>query len=287
MYIFLHICEKMRRIYLNIFALLLIITASIIMSCSDDAANKEVQDNEISQDELGKQINVQNFFNTIPSSIEVFNIIQKTRLNYNPDFLNDPNRHKNYSLEKPRAFNLGVYGADLAISAAFSQTQESMLFLKCVNYLAQELGISPAFDDNIMDRLEQNKDNRDSTLQIVSTAFKRADKIFVDNKRGELSVLMIAGAFIESMYVAGGYALSKKNDSLAFHSIIDLYFRQKESLQYLINLMQNLSDIDDKKVTDELKIIHQQMNAENKDIEHFQAIHQRFADIRQQLVSVY
>lgn len=248
----------------------------------------EDSESTIMDQDLKKQINVQNFFNTIPSANEIFQIIQKTRLNYKPDFLNNPKIYKNYSLEKPRALNIGVYGADMAISAAFNQAQESMLFLKCTNYLAQELGISSAFDENTVDRLEANKENRDSTLEIISQVFKNADKIFRENKRGELSILMITGAFIESMYVAGEYAISKADDTVAFNTITNLYIKQQESLSYLINLLQNISDKDDgQKLLETLTMIklHLKESINNKD--QFYKTHQQVSELRKQIISVY
>lgn len=271
-----------------VFRHIIIALLFIVFSCTNRNGSKEDAESTIMDHDLKKQINVQNFFNTISSADEIFQIIQKTNLNYKPDFLNNPKIYKNYSLEKPRALNIGVYGADMAISAAFNQVQESMLFLKCTNYLAQELGISSAFDENTVNRLEANKEKRDSTLEIISQVFKNADKIFRENKRGELSILMITGAFIESMYVAGEYAISKADDTVAFNAITNLYIKQQESLSYLINLLQNISDKDDEqKLLETLTMInlHLKESVNNKD--QFYKIHQQVSKLRKQIISVY
>lgn len=264
---------------------LLIVFLLTHLSCNNKT--KEETESPVLTDDLKKQINVQNFFNTIPSSIEIFQIIQDTKLNYNPELLNAPTKFKNYSLEKSQSLNLGVYGADLAISGAFNQAQESMLFLKCTNYLAKELGISSAFDENIMDRLEANKENRDSTLEIISQAYKKSDKIFLENKRGELSVYMITGSFIESMYVAGEYALSKPDDTVAFNKIVRMYIRQKESLTYLINLLKNISDTENQGMLNTLININNQLNDSTKKIDVFKKTHELFATLRKQIIHTY
>lgn len=258
-----------------------------ILSCNDSKNTSEDSDTSVIEGDLNKQINVQNFFNTIPSSTEIFQIIQECKIHYNPDILNDPTKYKNYSLEKARALNLGAYGADLAISGAFNQAQESMLFLKCANYLAKELGISSAFDENIMNRLDVNKENRDSTLEIISQAFKTADKIFTENKRGDLSVYMLIGAFIESMYVAGEYAVKNLNDSVTFNKITVLYKNQRESLQYLINLLKNVSEKDETNFLLILSEINNHIGQSDKNAEEFQKTHELISGLRKQIISVY
>lgn len=269
----------------------LFLTILLIACNTNNKENKSEEDvSLIGSEALRKQINVQNFFNTIPSVVDIFKIIDQTRLNYNPDYLNDPTKYKEYSLEKSRVLNLGVYGADLAISGVFNQTQKSVLFLKCTNYLAQELGISSAFNEKTMDRLENNKENRDSTLEIISEAFKRADKIFTENKRNELSVLMIVGAFIESMYVAGEYTLSKQNDSLSVKKIMEIYIQQDEALSYLINLLEitdNMEESDISDIKEKLKNIHTHLKKSNNDIKEFQQTHKLFAELRKQIINVY
>lgn len=256
--------------------------------CSS-ADNKEKEEDTAAflSEELKKQINVQNFFNTIPSANQVFQLLQECRLNYKADYLNEPTKHKNYSLEKSQALNLGVYGADLAIAAAFNQSQESMLFLKCTNYLAQKLGISPAFDGSTMERLERNKEDRDSTLQIISQTFKKADTIFVTNKRGELSVLMLVGAYVESMYVAGQYAVSKTQDTMSFQKIQRLYAQQLESLSYLIQLLQTSTTPEEKDILQKLQEIEPRLQKARTSTKAFNETHQLFAELRKEIVSIY
>ncbi len=272
---------------MNLRAILYLTTFSLIITaCSNKEDKQDVENITESPADLSKQINVQNFFNTIPPAPTVFDVIQKSALAYNPDFLNDPTKYKNYSLENSRALNIGVYGADLAITGAFNQAQESMLYLKCTNYLAQQLGIQKAFDNVMMERMEANKENRDSTLEIISNAFKRSDGIFSENKRGYASALMIIGAWVESMYVAGEFALVKSNNNI--NPILTLYFKQKESLNYLINLLANSKeDPDFREISEQLKAIQQKMNNINNNIEQLREVHGTIKILRDKIVNTY
>jgi hypothetical protein len=274
---------EMKRVFKYIIGICIL--GLLFVRCTDNA-NKNSEDTILTENELNKQINVQNFFNTVPASTLIFHLIHETKLNYNPEYANDPTKYKKYTLEKPRALNLGIYGTDLAISGAFNQAQECMLFLKCTNYLAQELGISTAFDENIMNRLEKNKDNRDSTLEIVSQSFKKADNLFCANKRCELSVLMVTGAFVEAMYISGQYISLKMNDTMAVNKLLTVYNQQAEALNYLINLLKTTSFEEDKKIIDKLSTIEQYLQNSNN-IENFQKAHQLITELRQEFVNVY
>lgn len=272
-----------RRIFYLILGLGILIAFN---NCSDNKEN-DINESILSDNELKKQVNVQNFFNTLPPPKDIYEIIQQSNINYTTDYLNDPAKYKNYTLEKPQSLNLGVYGADLAIAAAFNQVQESMLFLKCTNHLAQELGISSAFDESTMNRLELNKENRDSVLKIVSAAFKKADALFSQNKRSNLSILMITGSFVEAMYVAGKYAFAKKEDTIAFKKIQDVYFQQKESLSYLIELLEMSADADDRTLLEKLKNILSLFDQTNNKTDAFIKAHEIFTSIRNEIISVY
>lgn len=186
------------------------------------------------------KLNAQNVFNSMPDRKEILKLIEEQKIEYNADFLNDPNSVSKYTIEFTKAVNLGIYGSDLTIASSFEQTQESMVFLKCVNILAGNLGVSNAFDQKMFDRMEANKQNKDSTLEIVTGAFKKADEILKTNNRPATSAIILAGAWIEGLYVSCQIANEIKSEAVV-KTIID----QEESLKNLV-IMLEATKIDDK-----------------------------------------
>lgn len=179
------------------------------------------------------QISAQNVFNSIPARAEIVRLIGESKIEYDPSYLNNPDVASKYSLENSRALNLGVYGADLSVAGAFDQTQESMLFLKCVNILSKNLGVSTAFDQHMMDRMEAYKENRDSTLEIIAQSFRKADMFLKQNDRPGTSAMILSGSWIEGMYVSVQIA-SRINSE----NIIKTILKQDESLKHLINMVE-------------------------------------------------
>ncbi len=216
-------------------ALVIFASALLLSACGTKAEETEDTETETSTDFAldSQKISAQNVFNAIPGRTEIINLTQQAQAEYNSVVLNDPNNVNNYSLESSKALNLGVYGSDLNVTGVFEQTQESMLFLKCVNMLAKSLGVSNAFDEKMVDRMTANQSNRDSTLEIISQSFRSADTYLKANGRPGTSSLIVAGAWIEGIYMACNTAKETKNEN-----VVKEIFAQNESLKYLIELLE-------------------------------------------------
>lgn len=221
---------------LNIKSFVLVGSLTILFSACNGSKEEVVDasdDGIIAAGLDSQKISAQNVFNTIPSRDVLLDLIKQANTEYNVAYLNNPDEVSKYFLESSRALNLGVYGADLNVASIYDQTQESMLFFKCVNVIAKTIGVSNSFDENMGDRMQANQANRDSTLNIISQAFKSADNTLQKNGRPGTSSLLVAGAWIEGLYVACQTAKESKNEA-----IIKEIFNQKESLNNLIELIE-------------------------------------------------
>lgn len=215
-----------------------IITAVIVFSaCGNSTKQDDLETDaaDVSTEAVvdSQKISAQNVFNAIPGRAEIINLTQQARAEYNAAVLNNPDDVNKYSLESSKALNLGVYGSDLNVTGVFEQSQESMLFFKCVNVLSKSLGISNCFDERMADRMEANKENRDSTLEIISQSFRNADKFLKANGRPGTSSLIVAGAWIEGVFTACHTAEETNSEA-----VVKEIFDQKESLKYLIELLE-------------------------------------------------
>lgn len=245
--------------FLNIKSFVLISSAAIILSACGGSKQEEVDASDDGAAVVGldsQKISAQNVFNTIPSRDVLLDLIKQANTEYNVQYLNNPDDVSKYFLESSRALNLGVYGADLNVASIYDQTQESMLFFKCVNVIAKTIGVSNSFDENMGDRMNANQSNRDSTLNIISQAFKSADNTLRKNGRPGTSSLLVAGAWIEGLYIACQTAKESKNEAM-----IKEIFNQNESLTNLIEL------IEVSKVTSEAEYVLTDLKSVKKIIE--------------------
>lgn len=227
----------MNHMFMNIKSYILIIISTLLLSSCGGNKQEDIDDvtadanNDMPLD--SQKISAQNVFNAIPGRAEILNLIQQSKAEYNVEALNSPYDVNKYTLESSKALNLGVYGSDLNAANVFEQNQESITFFKCVSSLSKGLGISNCFDEKMGDRMDANKENRDSTLEIISESFKNADKFLKANGRPGTSSLIVAGAWIEGLHLACVTANDTKSEA-----IVKAIFEQKESLKYLIELLE-------------------------------------------------
>lgn len=143
-----------------------------------------------------------NIFHNIPSPMETAALLKKAGAAYDRNILNDVKNVDNYTSASKQALNLGIYGADLSYASVYNNTQESMLYTSCAQKLAKKLDISNAFNEEVVGRLEKNRNNRDSLLNIISQTYWQVDGYLKENQRDNISVLMVTGGWVEGLYIA-------------------------------------------------------------------------------------
>ncbi len=138
-----------------------------------------------------------------------------------------------------------------------------MVFLKCVNVLAGSLGVNNVFDQKLFDRVQAQESNKDSILEIVIDAFKRVDETLKYNNRPATSAYILAGCWVEGLYVSCQMA-----QQLNTENIIKTIIEQKESLKHLIVMLESASIADKAKfIVGDLKRLYDAFNvAETKTV---------------------
>jgi hypothetical protein len=236
----------------------LIAASATVSSCGNSADNDNVTDNDTAATvSAEKDTRAQNVFYSIPSPIETTSLLKGAGAKYNASYLNPVENVSKYSTAAARALNLGVYGSDLSFTSIYDQTQESMLYLRCTNKLATSLGISGAFDEATTSRIEANLENRDSLLTIISDSYWNADNYLKENGQPGVSALIIAGGWIEGLYIATQIANATKNEDIATRigeqklsldnlvALLDAYKTTNEGVNSTLLQMQELKAIYD------------------------------------------
>ena len=188
----------------------------------------------------------------MPSPVEIASMLKKAGASYNPELLNSLQNLNTYESTKSKALNLGIYGSDLSYASIFNNTQDAMFYVKACKSLADGLGVSNAFDQETMERVEDNIDNPDSMLYVISDSYWLADAYLKEHERSVLSALIIAGGWIEGLYLAT-QLVDPSNPNQLGQQVAD----QKFSLEHLMNLITTYSDHADlASIHTELKELH-------------------------------
>lgn len=177
-------------------------------------------------------LNVNGEIFSIPSPIQTAFLIKGSGAAYSKEILNPSNKSADYSTNFSKALNLGIYGADLGYVTIYDQNQDAIGYLNSAKKLADELGVSGAFDANTIERFAKNLGNKDSMLVLVGVAYRSSDAYLKNNDRSDVSGLVLAGGWLESLHFATNVYKAKPNEEVKRRIA-----EQKSSLQSLIKLL--------------------------------------------------
>ncbi|MEQ9062610.1 MAG: hypothetical protein RIE58_00425 [Vicingaceae bacterium] len=138
----------------------------------------------------------------IPAPVELVALIKSSGAEYSEALLNPTENTEKYTTSYQQALNLGIYGADLGYINMYEKTISSLSYLNAVKQMADLIKVGQFFDFNTLKRLSSNKENIDSLLFITTSNFNRMDEYLREQGRADLSILAVAGAWLEGIYIS-------------------------------------------------------------------------------------
>ncbi len=232
------------RLLCNIFIILL--ASMLWISCGADQSKKvEKSLTEQEADELDKMSQdfnkAKQIFYSLPSPIETAMLIKRSGVQFNESLLNRTDNYSKYTTTLQKALNLGIYSADLSYASMFDQTQIAIQYMGVSKIMAQDLGVLNAIDEEIIHRLETNINSRDSIMEIITESFMNSDIYLKENGRPETAAIILAGGWIEGLYLAVKSVDSKRSGN---DDLVDRIIDQKISLSSLIQLLESYHNIE-------------------------------------------
>lgn len=228
---------------------LIILLSVFLFSCNNpEQTNPEAEidleiDEQITEDfNQAKQV-----FYSLPSPIETAMLMKRAGAKYDENLLNSITNIPNYSTTLHKALNLGIYSADLSFVSMFDQSQASIKYLSATKRLADDLGILNAVDQSYITRMEKNINIRDSLMEIISETFMNSNAFLKENKRPELAAIVLAGGWIEGLYIATQITNSTSDNQELKDRIID----QRLSLTTLLALLNKYKNDENIKIVND------------------------------------
>jgi len=173
-------------------------------------------------------------FFQVPSPGEMLTFIKMVggKNNKNVSFLNSPDNQKNYTDNKSKALNFGIYSCDLSYCSIFEIGSEALKYFKTVKQLGDQIGVSSAISPEVLKRLEGNIGNPDSLSVITDDVYFSSFESLEASKQGPTLSLVVAGGWIESLYIATSLA---KYDAKS--PVVERLADQKYTLDNLIEFL--------------------------------------------------
>lgn len=182
--------------------------------------------------ESGNIFHFNNILFSLPSPYQISLILHESGISYNKELLNPSLKASDYVTNFSRAINFGVYGVDLGYINIYQQTQDAASYFAVLKILSLDLGIHKVLNQSTVNRIEKNIDNRDSLMVIVSDTYRNIDNYLKNNKREETGALILAGGWIESVFV-----LTQEMKNNPHPDLMQRIAEQKRPLENLIKLL--------------------------------------------------
>jgi hypothetical protein len=213
----------------------------------DALLSENTKENELSISEESMHEIIQ----SLPSPLEISTIIKESGSRFNEDLLNPAKNADLYSLDTEKAIAMGIYAGDLGYINIYEKGHIALSYLGTIKKIADDLKVGHFFDFDMIKRIASNSKKLDSLLYISTMSFEKMDKYLRDQKRSKLSVLLVTGTWIESLYLATSVASSTKNEDLIERiaeqkMILDqimLILSAYENDEYFANILYDMGDL--------------------------------------------
>jgi len=224
------------------------ILGGIVMfsACSGNSGQKQtdsdefaISDSALTNDaplELSEEI-IGDVIQNISSPVEMAALIKKSGVEFSQKILNKPEKIKDYNTSFKRALNLGVLSADLGYINTFDKNTIVVSYLLSIKELSEGIKVGQFFDFNSLKQLATNSNNLDSLMEISVNSFNKMDSYLREQKRSNVSTLIVTGAWIEGLYIAGSVIQATKNEDL-----INRIGEQKDIIDILLIILNNYSN---------------------------------------------
>ncbi len=175
--------------------------------CSSDRRKKENKElnleDFISKDDIFNDIDeAKKIFYSLPSPLETAMLIKSAGADYDEELLNSLENVDNYSTNMSMALNLGIYTTDLSFASLFDQTQTSIKYMEAAKKMAEGLDITDAINNETIKNLEENLNNRDIIMDIISETFLNSSSYLKENDRQSVAAIVLVGGWLEGLYIA-------------------------------------------------------------------------------------
>ena len=245
--------------------LLLLAALFLLAACGQrSSGNLEVDMDDVEVGELQISSETMNdIIQNLASPIEVAALISSLHVPFSTAYLADPEKLSTSTTSFEMAFSLGALSADLGYLNMYEKTGTAVNYLSSINRLADALQIGQFFDFATIKRLATTSSDLDSLLFISINSFNNMDDSLRETDRSNLSTLMIAGVWIEGLYLATQVAVQTSNEDLK-----SMIGEQKLILNDLLLILNNykneqviadyITDFENiKSVYDEVKITYE------------------------------
>ena len=243
----------------RIFLLLFLMSGMLLTGCnlgkkSEGEGSGDFEASGTLDAETLEQLNTaKRIFYSLPSPLETAMLIKNAGAAYNEELMNPVTNSSKYITSKSKALNLGIYSTDLSYASLFDQSQATLDYIGAAKEMADGLNILDAIDEETVNQLEEQINNRDAIIDIISETLMNSSSFLKENELEGTASVVLVGGWVEGLYIATN--LVDEND-LEDNKLVERIVDQKLSLDIMVNLLESSpEDQDAQAVLEDVKAL--------------------------------
>ena len=209
-------------------------------SGASNSALSDGFDTKIDDDLVDKINTAKRVFYSLPSPLETAILIKSAGASYDASLLNPVSNASKYDTNLEMALNLGIYSTNLSYASLFDQSQATLDYINAAKKMADGLSILEAIDEATVKRLEENINNRDVIIDIISETLLNSNSFLEDKGLQGISAIILVGGWVEGLYISTN--LVKPNADLKTDKLVERIVDQKLTIDIVLNLLENNKD---------------------------------------------
>jgi hypothetical protein len=229
------------------------------------------------------EINTDGINYKIPFPVELFLTLENDGVYYIKESLNPVSHKEKYQTTYQKAVNFGVYAADMAYCSVFADFQETLDYFQTIKYLAQELDLYGGFGEQLAERINKNLNNVDSLVDISTESYSEIAGYLDEQGLSDLQCLIVAGGWIEGLYICFTSAGSSKPTAIMSQRVTDQQILLENLISYLKNNQQSANVIT---ILEKLEDLQEEYDALYSNNENELITQQQFANIANKVIEI-
>lgn len=226
--------------------LIYVLLALTFAACSKSGGDQDQDSQDFDDAEQGTITDeLEGLTDNIPPPTEIPYMLQATGAEFNQGLVNSREKVEQYTTQNDKAaLNLGVYAADIGYLTSYDKTQEAIDYLAACKTLSEDLGLIGTFDAQLLEEFEKNISNKDSLARMLNRTMKESEQYLREGNRKQLSALVVAGGFIEGLYIATALVKTYPKDilpddarSVVLTPLMNIIVKQRPSVSEMVKIL--------------------------------------------------
>jgi len=225
----------------SVILVVVLLSSAIFSGCKSGGSKEAKKEVSIEMPKENAEVyddikQAEKIFQALPSPLESAMLIKSAGARFDESLLNNINNVNSYVTNKSMALNLGIYTCDLSFASMYEQTQLIIDYMNAAKKMADGLGILKAIEQSTIDRLEENINNSEVIMEIVSETFMNSSSYLEDNGQPAVAAMVLVGGWFEGLYISTQLVdMNDFNGNKLVGRIID----QKLSIGILLGLLES------------------------------------------------